>query len=147
MEKKCEDLWIAQILTNNFTWYKGSKEKYTNFPVRRNITIYYSLVSDWESQIVWTNGRKARVRIPLEKGRHIKPGKDTRNCDIKCLTNIHIHITKRSHCSHWLIYLSFGVMREEPSLEMSTLWSELGRYFCIILYRFIIVCNSMLHCL
>ena len=51
----------------------------------------YSVVSDWESQIVWTNDRKAREGMPLEKGRHIKPGKDTRNSDIQCLTHIHIH--------------------------------------------------------
>ena len=53
----------------------------------------YSVVSDWESQIVWTNDRKAREGMPLEKGRHIKPGKDTRNSDI------HTH-TQRSHNSY-----------------------------------------------
>ena len=51
----------------------------------------YSVVSDWESQIVWTNGRKARVGIPLENGRHIKPGKDTTKFNIQCLIHIHIH--------------------------------------------------------
>ena len=50
----------------------------------------YSVVSDWESQIVWTNDRKARVGIPFEKGRHIKPGKDRTYFNIQCLIRIHI---------------------------------------------------------
>ena len=67
------------------------------------ISLYiYSVVSDWESQIVWTNDRKAREGMPLEKGRHIKPGKDTRNSDI------HTH-TQRSHNSYQLVYLLFDV--------------------------------------
>ena len=31
---------------------------------------------------VWTNDRKAREGMSVEKGRHIKPGKDTKNCYI-----------------------------------------------------------------
>ena len=50
----------------------------------------YSVVSDLESKIVWTNDRKARVGIPFEKGRHIKPGKDTTNFNIQCLIHTHI---------------------------------------------------------
>ena len=34
---------------------------------------------------VWTNDRKAREEMSVEKGRHIKPGKDTRNCHVQCL--------------------------------------------------------------